>query len=78
MKEMLGGCSVCCDETGWAENPLVYCDGPNCNVAVHQGKFVDITSGFISVRSCHNNQSFVDTYLLIFNFWLRFRIILFC
>ncbi|XP_050426553.1 protein AF-10-like [Adelges cooleyi] len=36
MKEMLGGCSVCCDDTGWAENPLVYCDGPNCNVAVHQ------------------------------------------
>ncbi|XP_003244249.1 protein AF-10 [Acyrthosiphon pisum] len=36
MKEMLGGCSVCCDDTGWTENPLVYCDGPNCNVAVHQ------------------------------------------
>jgi len=44
MKEMLGGCSVCCDDTGWTENPLVYCDGPNCNVAVHQGKFAVIST----------------------------------
>lgn len=38
MKEMIGGCCVCSDERGWAENPLVYCDGHGCNVAVHQGK----------------------------------------
>ena len=37
MKEMVGGCCVCSDERGWAENPLVYCDGQSCNVAVHQG-----------------------------------------
>ncbi|GMT19711.1 hypothetical protein PFISCL1PPCAC_11008 [Pristionchus fissidentatus] len=37
MKEMLGGCCVCSDENGWAGNPLVYCDGPDCEVAVHQG-----------------------------------------
>ncbi|XP_070583423.1 protein AF-10 isoform X3 [Erythrolamprus reginae] len=37
MKEMIGGCCVCSDERGWAENPLVYCDGHGCNVAVHQG-----------------------------------------
>lgn len=37
MKEMVGGCCVCSDERGWAENPLVYCDGNGCNVAVHQG-----------------------------------------
>ena len=37
MKEMLGGCCVCADENGWEANPLVYCDGPNCEVAVHQG-----------------------------------------
>ena len=37
MKEMVGGCCVCSDERGWAENPLVYCDGHCCNVAVHQG-----------------------------------------
>lgn len=36
MKEMIGGCCVCSDERGWAENPLVYCDGHGCNVAVHQ------------------------------------------
>lgn len=39
MKEMVGGCCVCSDERGWTENPLVYCDGQGCNVAVHQGKF---------------------------------------
>lgn len=38
MKEMVGGCCVCSDERGWTENPLVYCDGQGCNVAVHQGK----------------------------------------
>lgn len=37
MKEMLGGCCVCSDERGWTENPLVYCDGQGCTVAVHQG-----------------------------------------
>ena len=37
-REMIGGCCVCSDESGWAENPLVYCDGQGCNVAVHQGK----------------------------------------
>jgi len=37
MKEMVGGCCVCSDESGWDENPLVYCDGHGCNVAVHQG-----------------------------------------
>ena len=36
-REMVGGCCVCSDESGWAENPLVYCDGQGCNVAVHQG-----------------------------------------
>lgn len=35
---MVGGCCVCSDERGWAENPLVYCDGHACSVAVHQGK----------------------------------------
>lgn len=34
---MVGGCCVCSDERGWAENPLVYCDGHACSVAVHQG-----------------------------------------
>ena len=37
IREMVGGCCVCADESGWAENPLVYCDGQGCNVAVHQG-----------------------------------------
>lgn len=37
MKEMVGGCCVCSDDRGWTENPLVYCDGQGCTVAVHQG-----------------------------------------
>lgn len=36
-KEMVGGCCVCADDNGWTDNPLIYCDGPNCDVAVHQG-----------------------------------------
>lgn len=40
MKEMVGGCCVCSDERGWPENPLVYCDGQGCTVAVHQGKTI--------------------------------------
>lgn len=39
MREMVGGCCVCSDERGWAENPLVYCDGHGCSVAVHQGNW---------------------------------------
>lgn len=34
---MVGGCCVCADENGWTDNPLIYCDGENCEVAVHQG-----------------------------------------
>jgi len=44
MKEMVGGCCVCSDERGWDENPLVYCDGRGCNVAVHQGTFTPLTT----------------------------------
>ncbi|UMM24868.1 hypothetical protein L5515_004899 [Caenorhabditis briggsae] len=36
-KEMVGGCCVCADDNGWVDNPLIYCDGENCEVAVHQG-----------------------------------------
>lgn len=34
---MVGGCCVCADDNGWTDNPLIYCDGENCEVAVHQG-----------------------------------------
>ena len=51
-KEMVGGCCVCSDENGWTENPLVYCDGQGCNVAVHQGrsKISSIFKFFIGLR----------------------------
>ncbi len=37
MKEMVGGCCVCSDDEGWDDDPLVYCDGQDCTVAVHKG-----------------------------------------
>ena len=58
MKEMVGGCCVCSDERGWTENPLVYCDGQGCTVAVHQGDLCLFNSSF----SCLIN-------LLIFLFY---------
>ena len=39
---------MCSDERGWAENPLVYCDGQNCNVAVHQGTNTMCSTVFLS------------------------------
>ena len=39
-KEMIGGCCVCSDEKGYSDNPLVYCDGKGCDVAVHQGLLI--------------------------------------
>ena len=39
MKEMLGGCCVCLGDDGWDDDPLVFCDGQNCNVAVHKGLY---------------------------------------
>ncbi|ODM95858.1 Protein AF-10 [Orchesella cincta] len=53
-KEMLGGCCVCSDERGWDENPLVYCDGQGCNVAVHQACYgiVTVPSGPWYCRKC--------------------------
>ncbi|CAH1127833.1 unnamed protein product [Ceutorhynchus assimilis] len=43
MREMVGGCCVCSDDRGWSENPLVYCDGQSCNVAVHQACYGIVT-----------------------------------
>uniref|UniRef100_A0A1I7Z0G9 Protein AF-10 n=1 Tax=Steinernema glaseri TaxID=37863 RepID=A0A1I7Z0G9_9BILA len=47
LKEMTSGCCVCAEENGWAGNPLVYCDGPGCEVAVHQGCYgiVEVPEG---------------------------------
>uniref|UniRef100_A0AAR5P8A4 PHD-type domain-containing protein n=1 Tax=Dendroctonus ponderosae TaxID=77166 RepID=A0AAR5P8A4_DENPD len=43
MREMVGGCCVCSDDRGWTENPLVYCDGQSCYVAVHQACYGIVT-----------------------------------
>nr|XP_039261182.1 protein AF-10-like [Styela clava] len=57
-KPMLGGCCVCLDERGWAENPLVYCDGQSCNVAVHQACYgiVKVPSGPWFCRKCESQE----------------------
>ncbi|XP_066302743.1 protein AF-10-like isoform X7 [Branchiostoma lanceolatum] len=58
MKEMVGGCCVCSDEHGWAENPLVYCDGHGCNVAVHQACYgiVQVPTGSWFCRKCESQE----------------------
>lgn len=58
MKEMVGGCCVCSDERGWAENPLVYCDGHQCNVAVHQACYgiVSVPQGPWFCRKCESQE----------------------
>ncbi|CRK97141.1 CLUMA_CG010538, isoform A [Clunio marinus] len=58
MKEMVGGCCVCSDERGWPENPLVYCDGQNCMVAVHQACYgiVTVPTGPWYCRKCESQE----------------------
>lgn len=55
---MVGGCCVCSDERGWAENPLVYCDGQGCNVAVHQACYgiVQVPTGPWFCRKCESQE----------------------
>lgn len=50
--EMLAGCSVCLDDEGTEENPLVYCDG--CEVAVHRACYgiVSVPPGNWYCRKC--------------------------
>lgn len=36
-EELVGGCCVCSDDQGFANNALVYCDGKGCTVACHTG-----------------------------------------
>ncbi|XP_071450882.1 protein AF-10-like isoform X3 [Hetaerina americana] len=58
MKEMVGGCCVCSDERGWTENPLVYCDGSGCTVAVHQACYgiVTVPTGPWYCRKCESQE----------------------
>ncbi|XP_046632443.1 protein AF-10-like isoform X1 [Daphnia pulicaria] len=58
MKEMVGGCCVCSDDRGWTENPLVYCDGGGCTVAVHQACYgiVTVPSGPWFCRKCESQE----------------------
>ncbi|KAG2461097.1 AF17 protein, partial [Polypterus senegalus] len=58
MREMVGGCCVCSDERGWTENPLVYCDGHGCSVAVHQACYgiVQVPTGPWFCRKCESQE----------------------
>lgn len=51
-KQMVGGCCVCADDTGYSNNLLVYCDG--CDVAVHQGCYgiISVPEGDWFCRRC--------------------------
>lgn len=55
---MVGGCCVCSDERGWPENPLVYCDGQSCTVAVHQACYgiVTVPLGPWYCRKCESQE----------------------
>ncbi|XP_053623868.1 protein AF-10 isoform X14 [Plodia interpunctella] len=59
MKEMVGGCCVCSDERGWPDNPLVYCDGNGCTVAVHQACYgiVTVPTGPWYCRKCESPET---------------------
>jgi len=54
----VGGCCVCSDEQGWNENPLVYCDGQGCSVAVHQACYgiVTVPTGPWYCRKCESQE----------------------
>lgn len=54
--DMVGACSVCLDDQGSDENPLVYCDG--CDLAVHQACYgiVDVPSGRWFCRKCESQE----------------------
>uniref|UniRef100_A0A914X8I0 MLLT10 histone lysine methyltransferase DOT1L cofactor n=1 Tax=Plectus sambesii TaxID=2011161 RepID=A0A914X8I0_9BILA len=56
---MVGGCCVCADENGWSTNPLVYCDGPSCEVAVHQGCYgiIEVPDGEWFCAKCSSTAS---------------------
>lgn len=49
---------MCSDERGWAENPLVYCDGHGCSVAVHQACYgiVQVPTGPWFCRKCESQE----------------------
>ncbi|CAH2035407.1 unnamed protein product, partial [Iphiclides podalirius] len=56
---MVGGCCVCSDERGWPDNPLVYCDGNGCTVAVHQACYgiVTVPTGPWFCRKCESPEN---------------------
>ncbi|XP_065172162.1 protein AF-10 isoform X1 [Atheta coriaria] len=58
MKDMVGSCCVCSDDRGWPENPLVYCDGQSCTVAVHQACYgiVTVPTGPWYCRKCESQE----------------------
>ena len=66
-KEMVGGCCVCSDDEGWDDNPLVYCDGQDCTVAVHKGlQFLSkITFIKLFVTCTFENMSRYEIYVSI-------------
>lgn len=49
MGSVTDGCHVCGRDSAYVNNKIVYCDGAECNLGVHQGNrivFKDIPSFF--------------------------------
>ena len=57
-KEFVGGCCICTDENGYAENPLIFCDSQGCDVVVHQACYgiVQVPSGPWFCRKCESQE----------------------
>lgn len=70
VKEMIGGCCVCSDERGWSENPLVYCDGTGCTVAVHQGNKKAFSSRLKRNRGYVRFQDSLNIWASTFSGWV--------
>lgn len=51
-EELVGGCCVCSDDQGFANNALVYCDGKGCTVACHTGIYSNRTFAIPSEHCC--------------------------
>lgn len=50
-EELVGGCCVCSDDQGFANNALVYCDGKGCTVACHTGRQCALSLSSCTLRS---------------------------
>lgn len=70
------GCCVCADDSGYCDNPLVYCDGSGCNVAVHQACYgiVNVPEGPWFCKRCELNDKNCVCFLFLFFYLFSFSL----